>query len=109
MKRSAAPAARKAARKTRALRNIPPKAVPPAPEIQEGTGGRGAARDDRVKRLLKRNPKRDEPINVVGRQHAGVVGGRRRRLLREEKPVGVILDGIESALNRRKPTRRRRG
>jgi len=61
MKRSADPAVRKARRTTRALRDVPPKDVPPAPEIQEGTS-RGAAHDDRVKRLLKRNPKRDEVL-----------------------------------------------
>jgi len=32
----------------------------PQPEIQEGHG-RGKARDDKLKRIIKRHPKRDEP------------------------------------------------
>jgi hypothetical protein len=46
---------------TRALRNIPAKPAVPEPEIQTGHG-RGAARDERTKRLLKQHPKRDEPL-----------------------------------------------
>jgi len=32
----------------------------PQPEIQEGHS-RGKARDDKLKRIIKRHPKRDEP------------------------------------------------
>ena len=32
----------------------------PQPEIQEGRS-RGKARDDKLKRIIKRHPKRDEP------------------------------------------------
>ena len=34
--------------------------APPGPEIQEGTG-RSPSRDERVKRMVKRHPQRDEP------------------------------------------------
>jgi hypothetical protein len=33
----------------------------PAPEIQEGSGGRSKARDDRLKHMVKQHPQRDEP------------------------------------------------
>lgn len=33
----------------------------PKPEIQEGAGGRSKSREDRLKRVLNRNPQRDEP------------------------------------------------
>jgi hypothetical protein len=43
---------------------IEPKRTPkpeiPQPEIQEGHS-RGKARDDKLKRIVKRHPKRDEP------------------------------------------------
>jgi hypothetical protein len=45
----------------RALRNIPAKPAVPEPEVQEGRE-RGAARDERTKRVLKRHSKRDEPL-----------------------------------------------
>jgi len=38
-----------------------PKPETPEPEIQEGEGSRGRARDDKLKRIIKRHPKRDEP------------------------------------------------
>jgi len=37
-----------------------PELETPEPEIQEG-GSRGKARDDKLKRIIKRHPKRDEP------------------------------------------------
>lgn len=37
-----------------------PAGETPEPEIQEG-GSRGKARDDKLKRAIKRHPKRDEP------------------------------------------------
>ena len=37
-----------------------PKSETPEPEIQEGRS-RGKARDDKLKRIVKRHPKRDEP------------------------------------------------
>jgi len=37
-----------------------PKPEMPQPEIQEGHS-RGNARDDKLKRIIKRHPKRDEP------------------------------------------------
>jgi hypothetical protein len=37
-----------------------PKSEMPEPEIQEGHN-RGKARDDKLKRIIKRHPKRDEP------------------------------------------------
>jgi hypothetical protein len=37
-----------------------PKSETPEPEIQEGHS-RGKARDDKLKRIIKRHPKRDEP------------------------------------------------
>jgi hypothetical protein len=38
----------------------PPKREMPQPEIQEGHS-RGKARDDKLKRIVKRHPQRDEP------------------------------------------------
>lgn len=38
----------------------PPQPKTPEPEIQEGHT-RGKARDDKLKRIIKRHPKRDEP------------------------------------------------
>jgi len=37
-----------------------PERETPEPEIQEGRS-RGKARDDKLKRIIKRHPKRDEP------------------------------------------------
>lgn len=37
-----------------------PKPEAPEPEIQEGHN-RGKARDDQLKRIIKRHPQRDEP------------------------------------------------
>jgi len=37
-----------------------PERKTPEPEIQEGQG-RGKLRDDQLKRVIKRHPKRDEP------------------------------------------------
>jgi hypothetical protein len=37
-----------------------PEPKTPEPEIQEGHS-RGKARDDKLKRIIKRHPKRDEP------------------------------------------------
>ena len=37
-----------------------PERKMPQPEIQEGHS-RGKARDDKLKRIIKRHPKRDEP------------------------------------------------
>ena len=37
-----------------------PEREMPQPEIQEGHS-RGKARDDKLKRIIKRHPKRDEP------------------------------------------------
>jgi hypothetical protein len=37
-----------------------PKREMPQPEIQEGHS-RGKARDDKLKRIIKRHPQRDEP------------------------------------------------
>jgi hypothetical protein len=37
-----------------------PEREMPEPEIQEGHS-RGRARDDKLKRIIKRHPKRDEP------------------------------------------------
>jgi hypothetical protein len=37
-----------------------PELEAPQPEIQEGHS-RGKARDDKLKRIVKRHPKRDEP------------------------------------------------
>ena len=38
------------------------RAPEPAPhEVQEGSGGLSKSRDDRVKRLIKQHPQRDEP------------------------------------------------
>jgi hypothetical protein len=34
---------------------------PPPHELQEGTGGRSRARDDRLKRAQRRKPRRDAP------------------------------------------------
>jgi hypothetical protein len=36
-------------------------AVPPAQDVQEGAGGRSKSRDERLKRLVKQHPQRDEP------------------------------------------------
>ena len=38
----------------------PPESDTLGPEIQEGQG-RGKLRDDELKRIIKRHPKRDEP------------------------------------------------
>lgn len=35
--------------------------APSSPDVQEGAGGRSKSRDERVKRLVKRHPQRDEP------------------------------------------------
>lgn len=37
-----------------------PKPETPPPEIQEGHG-RGKVREDKLKRIIKRHPQRDEP------------------------------------------------
>ncbi len=41
-------------------RKKPPEPATPPPEIHEGHN-RGKARDDKLKRIIKRHPKRDEP------------------------------------------------
>ena len=34
---------------------------PPPDDVQEGSGGRSKSRDDRVKRIIRQHPQRDEP------------------------------------------------
>jgi len=38
-----------------------PQPLAPEPEIQQGTGGRSKAKDDRLKRAVRQHPTRDEP------------------------------------------------